>query len=328
MLNGADDVQFQWTSPNVPNGLTQTLSSGIFKIEGEPDSQAASSVYTYQIIPVNSTTNCLGTAVTGVITVNATSSVLPINEVAENQSVCEGNPIVPIEYSIGNGASASGITVTWTEDGNNIAGNPPGIGYNLTDNQLVIGGNFTSNIVSTKTYMYNINASGGVCGPGSRSGTIVVNPGPRITLSNSTTGSVSQIKCEGDAIDEIVFNLLDGATNPNVSGLPLGVDYQYVSANNTVRIFGNLDPSNPNDNYSYTVTADGSSGGCSASIGGVLTISREDVLTPMSDISQSVCEGENINLIRYDYSGGAVGVTISWTVDGTPTALTPTGAYN
>ena len=36
--------------------------------------------------------------------------------------------------------------------------------------------------------------------------------------------------------------------------------------------------------------ADGPSGGCSVSIGGVLTISREDVLTPMSDISQSVCE--------------------------------------
>jgi hypothetical protein len=325
LLNGADNVQFQWTSPSVPNGLTQTLSAGIYKIEGEPDSQAASSEYTYQIIPVNSTTGCLGTAVTGVITVNATSSVLPINEASENQSVCEGNPIVPIEYSIGNGASASGITVTWTEDGNNITGNPPGIGINITDNQLVIGGNLTSNIVSTKTYMYNINASGGVCGPGSRSGTIVVNPGPRITLSNSTTGSVSQIKCEGDAIDPIVFNLLDGATNPSVSGLPIGVSFS-PSLNNTITISGTLDPSNPNDNYSFTVTADGPSGGCSASISGVLTISREDVLTPMSDISQSVCEGEDINLIRYDYSGGAVGVTVSWTVDGgLPTALTPNG---
>ena len=324
LLNGADNVQFQWTSPNVPNGLTQTLSAGVYKIEGEPNSQAASSEYTYQIIPVNSTTGCLGTAVTGVITVNATSSVLPINAAAENQSVCEGNPIVPIEYSIGNGASASGITVTWTEDGNNITGNPPGIGYNITDNQLVIGGNLTSNIVSTKTYMYNINASGGTCGPGSRSGTIVVNPGPRITLSNTTTGSVSQIKCEGDAIDPIVFNLLDGATNPSVSGLPIGVSFS-PSVNNTITISGTLDPSNPNDNYSFTVTADGPSGGCSASIGGVLTISREDVLTPMSDISQSVCEGEDINLIRYDYSGGAVGVTVSWTVDGIPTTLTPNG---
>ena len=60
------------------------------------------------------------------------------------------------------------------------------------------------------------------------------------------------------------------------------------------------------------------------SIGGVLTISREDVLTPMGYFTVC-CEGENINRIRYDYLGGAVGGIISWTVDGTPTALTPTG---
>ena len=52
------------------------------------------------------------------------------------------------------------------------------------------------------------------------------------------------------------------------------------------------------------------------SIDGLLTISRDDVLTPVSDISQTVCEGENIELIRYDYSGGAVGVNLSWIVDG------------
>ena len=79
------------------------------------------------------------------------------------------------------------------------------------------------------------------------------------------------------------------------------------------------------DGYNYTVTASGSSGGCSASISGVLTISREDVLTPMSEISQSVCEGEAIDLIRYDYSGGAVGVTLSWIINGVPSATTPSG---
>jgi hypothetical protein len=45
----------------------------------------------------------------------------------------------------------------------------------------------------------------------------------------------------------------------------------------------------------------------------------------MSEISQSVCEGEAIDLIRYDYSGGAVGVTLSWMVDGAPSATTPSG---
>ena len=321
--NGADNVQFQWTSQYVPNGLTQTLSSGIYSITGLPDAQAATSVYTYQIIPVNSVTGCVGAPSTGSITVNALSSLVSINPGSESQSVCEGNPITPIEYSVGN--AVSGINLTWTKDGTSITGNPPGIGYNLNAGQLVIGGNVTENITATTTYSYNIQTSGGLCGSGNVNGTIVVNPGPRIELAASTVGSLTQIRCEGDNIDDIVINLLDGASSPGVTGLPAGVSYFYDSVANTLTISGTLDASNPNDNYNYTVTASGSSGGCSASISGVLTISREDVLTPMSEISQSVCEGEAIDLIRYDYSGGAVGVTLSWMINGAPSTTTPSG---
>ena len=321
--NGADNVQFQWTSQYVPNGLTQTLSSGIYSITGLPDAQAATSVYTYQIIPVNSVTGCVGAPTTGSITVNALSSLVSINPGSESQSVCEGNPITPIEYSVGN--AVSGINLTWTKDGTSITGNPPGIGYNLNAGQLVIGGNVTENITATTTYSYNIQTSGGLCGSGNVNGTIVVNPGPRIELAASTVGSLSQIRCEGDDIDDIVIDLLDGASSPGVTGLPAGVSYFYDSVANTLTISGTLDAGNPNDNYNYIVTASGSSGGCTASITGVLTISREDVLTPMSEISQSVCEGEAIDLIRYDYSGGAVGVTLSWIVDGAPSATTPSG---
>ena len=39
------------------------------------------------------------------ITVNALSGLLIINPGTDNQSVCEGNPITPIEYSVGNAAS-------------------------------------------------------------------------------------------------------------------------------------------------------------------------------------------------------------------------------
>ena len=104
--NGADNVQFQWTSQNVPGGLSQNLSSGIYSITGTPDAQSASTEYTYQIIPaVNSITNCVGTTYEGSITVNALSSLIPINPGANNQSVCEGNPITSIEYSVGNATS-------------------------------------------------------------------------------------------------------------------------------------------------------------------------------------------------------------------------------
>jgi hypothetical protein len=317
--NGADNVQFQWTSLTIPNGLTQSLSGNVYRITGTPNAQAATSEYTYQIIPVNSITGCEGVPYTGSITVNALSSLVAINPGADNQSVCEGNPITPIEYSVGNGVS--GINLTWTKDGISISGNPPGIGYSQNNGQLVIGGNFSENIIATTTYAFNISTSGGLCGAGNVNGTLVVNPGPRIQLSS---GSVNQTKCEGDNIVDIVFNLVGGTINPGVTGLPTGVNYFYDSLNNTLTISGTLDSSNPNDNYNYTVTASGSSGVCSTSVDGVLTISRDDVLTPVSDISQTACEGEQIDTIRYDYAGGAIGVTVDWNIDGLP-STTPTG---
>ena len=312
--NGTEEVQFQWTSQNVPNGLTQSFSSGVYSITGTPDAQSATSVYTYQIIPINSISGCVGAPATGSITVYASSNLVLINAGNESQSICEGNPIAPIEYSVGN--AVSGINLTWTKDGISIAGNPPGIDFNLNASQFVLEGNLYENITATTTYSYNIQTTGGLCGSGNANGTIVVHPIPRIQLAATTAGSLSQIKCEGDVIDDIVLNLLDGASSPGVIGLPAGVSYAYDSVANTLTFSGFLDASNPNDNYNYTVTASGSSGGCTASLSGVLTISREDVLTPMSEISQSVCEGNQITPISFNYSGGAIGVTLQWSVNG------------
>ena len=190
---------------------------------------------------------------------------------------------------------------------------------------MVIGGNFTENITVITTYSYNLTTSGGFCGPGNESGTIVVNPGPRIELSPSS-GSINQIRCEDDDIVDIVLNLVDGAINPVVSGLPDGVYSAYDSSTNQFTIYGNLNSSNFTDIHNYTVTVSGSSGGCSASIEGVLTISREDVLTPISNNpEQTICEGDAIDNINIGYSGGAIGVTISWWIDGIPTLGTPSG---
>ena len=81
------------------------LSSGIYSISGSPDAQDASSVFTYQIIPVNSVTGCQGTPSSGTITVNASSSLVPVSIGLENQSICESQPFSPIQYTIGNALS-------------------------------------------------------------------------------------------------------------------------------------------------------------------------------------------------------------------------------
>ena len=318
--NGADNVQFLWTSQTIPNGLTLNLSSGIYSISGTPDAQDASSVFTYQIIPVNSVTGCQGTPSSGSITVNASSSLVPVSIGLENQSICESQPFSPIQYTIGNAVSS--INLTWEKNGNAIVGNPPGVGYSINSGVLTIAGSVSENISSDTTYDYTINTTGGLCGNPPVSGSLTVSPGPRIQPISSS-GSISQIKCEGDPIDNIVFEMLDGAVNPSVTGLPVGVSYTIDTtvSPNLLTISGVLDSGNTKDSFNYTVTASGSSGGCTTSVSGVITISREDILVPASNSSQVICEGAAIEDIIFEYSGGAIGATVDWTVNSVPSTL-------
>ena len=318
--NGADNVQFLWTSQTIPNGLTLNLSSGIYSISGTPDAQDASSVFTYQIIPVNSVTGCQGTPSSGTITVNASSSLVPVSIGLENQSICESQPFSPIQYTIGNAVSS--INLTWEKNGNAIVGNPPGVGYSINSGVLTIAGSVSENISSDTTYDYTINTTGGLCGNPPVSGSLTVSPGPRIQPISSS-GSISQIKCEGDPIDNIVFEMLDGAVNPSVTGLPVGVSYTIDTtvSPNLLTISGVLDSGNTKDSFNYTVTASGSSGGCTTSVSGVITISREDILVPASNSSQVICEGAAIEDIIFEYSGGAIGATVDWTVNSVPSTL-------
>ena len=219
--NGADDVQFQWIS-NIPDGITTSLSSGVYRISGTPKAQESTSVYTYLITPKNESTGCLGETLTGSITVNASSSLKLLSFNNEPPPYCEGNQILPIEYSVG--SAVTNIDVQWKKDGLNLPLNtyPPGISYNFTNNQFVIGGNLSENISATTEYSYEIIPTGGSCGGG-------VNPGGKLTfspvsceLSSSSVGELNQVKCEGLPIDDITLNLIDGAVNPTVVGLPAG----------------------------------------------------------------------------------------------------------
>ena len=327
LKNGADRVQFQWTSSNIPDGITTSLSSGVYRISGTPKAQESTSVYTYQITPENESTGCLGETLTGSITVNASSSLKLLSFNNIQSSLCEGNQILPIEYSVG--SAVTNIDVQWEKDGLNLALNtyPPGISYNFTNDQFVIGGNLSENISATTEYSYEIIPTGGSCGGGvNPGGKLTFTPGPRVELSSTSAGELIQVKCEGEFIDDITLNLIDGAVNPEVVGLPNGVEAIPDQSSGTLTITGELKETNPNDIYNYTVFANSASG-CPASISGVLTISREDILTPISDISQTICEGDPIDLIRYEYAGGATGVTLDWFVDGValPSQTRPSG---
>ena len=251
---------------------------------------------------------------------NASSSLVPVSIGLENQSICESQPFSPIQYTIGNAVSS--INLTWEKNGNAIVGNPPGVGYSINSGVLTIAGSVSENISSDSTYDYTINTTGGLCGNPPVSGSLTVSPGPRIQPISSS-GSISQIKCEGDPIDNIVFEMLDGAVNPSVTGLPVGVSYTIDTtvSPNLLTISGVLDSGNTKDSFNYTVTASGSSGGCTTSVSGVITISREDILVPASNSSQVICEGAAIEDIIFEYSGGAIGATVDWTVNSVPSTI-------
>ena len=117
--------------------------------------------------------------------------------------------------------------------------------------------------------------------------------------------------------------MLDGAVNPSVTGLPVGVSYTIDTTviPSLLTISGVLDSGNTKDSFNYTVTASGSSGGCTTSVSGVITISREDILVPASNSSQVICEGAAIENIIFEYSGGAIGATVDWTVNSVPSTI-------
>ena len=141
--------------------------------------------------------------------------------------------------------------------------------------------------------------------------------------------------CEGQSLEDaygtnIIFNLIDGATNPSVSGLPNNINWVVEDHDNDpstplqLIIFGTVDPNNVNDVYPFVVTAQNSNGQCFFDQRGEITINRPDELSlvnPGFD-SQTVCEGQQIDDITYYYGGGATGVNISWTIQTGPTETT------
>ena len=49
-------------------------------------------------------------------------------------------------------------------------------------------------------------------------------------------------------------------------------------------------------------------------------------MTPISNNpEQTICEGDAIDNINVGYSGGAIGVSLSWWIDGVPALGTPSG---
>lgn len=107
-----------------------------------------------------------------------------VAEGKESQTICDGNPIIPIVYHLEAGAVSH--TLTW------ITNSPGGIsllksglsggGYSLT-----LSGTHETNTTTITTYEYIITTIGANCNSNSRVGAITVRPKPLLSLLSSGT---------------------------------------------------------------------------------------------------------------------------------------------
>ncbi|MBU2018705.1 MAG: PKD domain-containing protein, partial [Bacteroidetes bacterium] len=286
-------------SGTLPTGLSTTFvsspSGGVFKIFGTP---TAPGTYTFDV--VSNGGGCAGQRQTVNLTVEDAPTLI-LSSGSDNQQVCNGSPISPIEFTFGGGATGTTITPS-------LAGS--GLSSSTSGN--------TTTITGTPTYQgpqtFTIETVGtGSCSSQSLDFTIEVNPTISLT---STAGTNNQTVCENTPIDDIVYTIGGGATGATTaSPLPAGLTASFSGG--TYTISGS--PTTPG-NYTIEVQTTGSP--CPPLSEFIsLTVEANHTLTLTSvagSNSQTVCQNENITDITYVFGGGATDADVT----GLPSGVT------
>ena len=153
----------------LPAGVSSIVSGNTVTISGTPTTTTGSP-FNYTV--TTSGGSCEFISLSGTIAVNpSVSLVLTSATSTTNQIVCANTTIVPINYTIGNGAT--GYTIT---------GLPAGISHTISGNLITISG-IPTGIIGTP-YTYTITTNGG-CGSQNLSGVL--------TLTNGTVPVFTQV---------------------------------------------------------------------------------------------------------------------------------------
>lgn len=230
----------------------------------------------------------------------------------DNQLVCNGSAMTPIEYTYGGGATSVLIT-----------GLPSGVSFTDVAGVVTISGTPTSQGI----HNYTITTVGGACPPIQLNGIIEVNPTLNLT---SAVGTDLQTVCEGDAIVDIVYTVGGGATGATTSLLPTGVTASFVGTDMTIS-------GTPTTAGVYNITVSTTGGPCPAvSLPATITVEADHTITLTSAAgtdNQTVCEANPLTDITFSVGGGASGAGVTglpagtngvfaagiFTISGTPT---------
>ena len=265
--NGADSsVEISW---NVlpPSGIYSAYDtiSGEFTLSGVPAGVNQDTVYNYTLKAINMVNGCESEPISGSITVLSSHDLKLLSGSANrNQSLCEGDQIMPITYEFGGGA-----------DSVRVLGLPTGINYTLdsSNKTLTISGTPADDITTTTEYEYTVETLGNDCSSVTMTGTIIIIANPEITLLTQSS-TLQQFVCEGNNIEQIQFKFNEATTNAMWSGLPPGIQAEYDTTVQTLVIYGvSTQNVTTETSYNFEVTAFNSVYGCSSSkVQGVIII--------------------------------------------------------
>ena len=240
-----------------------------------------------------------------VITPDDTSIILISSSGTNNQSVCANVEIEPIVYSFSE--IVSGVTVI---------GLPSGLNFELTNNELIISGQITQQLLQTSTFEYQVQVPQSN-GPNRVAyGRITFDPAPQIILD---VGEQNMSACLLEPIDPIEYLIENSQNSATVTGLPPGISSSIVG--NRIIISGTPD-SSLIDGSSATYTIETPPGTCDAvSITGIISFTDCSTCYPTAEAGAdaTICSGEIFQI------AGNVGnaTNIYWTTSGNGTFDNP-----
>ena len=286
---GVDEVTI---TPSLPAGVNYSVISGIVTISGTPIN-AMSVAQNYIVTTVGS---CgVAASETFVLDIRPEATITVTSDISTiNQAICQSGSIEPITFTIGGGAT--GIEPLSLPD-NLVLDFDAGTGIYTVSGTPASFGTFNFNVVTTgcvATQLFSITN---------------INTNVSIELT-SAVGTDDQQLCQSNfntPITPIVY-ALTGATAVTVTGLPLGISWNYNNATGELVISGTPIDSGE---FNYAITTFP----CERVKTGVIKVS-----TPIAffdeQVTQVSCYGENDGAISIDIRGGASAgglYAISWT---------------
>jgi trimeric autotransporter adhesin len=281
----------------LPTGVTASVSGTTLTISGSP---TVAGTFNFSVSTTGNA--CTPATASGTITVNPTHTIT-LTTANNTQTICSGNAIGNIIYSIGGGATGAGVT-----------GLPSGVtgSFNIGSSTFTISGTPTV----TGTFNYIVTTTGNSCPAATATGTITINANHTLNRT-SAAGTDAQTICFNSSITNITYSLGGGATDADVTGLPAGVSASVTGTTLTVS-------GTPTETgiFNYSVTTTGNN--CTvATASGTITINPAPTATAGG--SEVICSGESATVSGASSSNG----TILWTHNGqgsltNVTTLTPT----